>query len=205
MADQDLTRQLLSEIERDPAVSQKRLSESLGVSVGMINWHVKRCVNKGLVKLQQAPVRRYLYYLTPDGFSEKAKLTAHYLQTSFDIFQTGREQYGALFALCQANSWIDVLLVGNTELTELALMVGARFPEIRIVGIIDSSEDQAVQGGTPVYSTIDQFLGDRQRKRIGACIACDFFVGVDKESVTAELAEKLGIDGPRFLIPGILH
>lgn len=60
MSDQNVIRQLLIEIDRNPAISQKRLSEEIGISVGMINWHVKRCVSKGLIKLQQAPVRRYL-------------------------------------------------------------------------------------------------------------------------------------------------
>ncbi|RED43747.1 winged helix-turn-helix transcriptional regulator [Aestuariispira insulae] len=66
-----IVREILMEIERDPNISQKRLAETIGISVGMVNWHIKRCVNKGFVKLQQAPVKRYMYYLTPEGFVEK--------------------------------------------------------------------------------------------------------------------------------------
>ena len=79
MSNEHLVRQILVEIDRNPSVSQRQLSTELGVSIGIVNWHMKRFVRKGLVKLHQAPVRRYLYYLTPDGFAEKARLTAEYL------------------------------------------------------------------------------------------------------------------------------
>lgn len=135
MTEKDVVLKLLAEIERDPAVSQKKLATEVGISVGMINWHVKRCVSKGLIKLQQAPVKRYLYYLTPDGFSEKANLTAKYLQSSLSIFRIGREQYNTLFDLCQANNWRKVALLGNTELSELAQMVAASRNDVKISDI----------------------------------------------------------------------
>ena len=89
MSNETLVRQILVEIDRDPSISQRQLSDNLGVSIGIVNWHMKRFVGKGLVKLQKAPVRRYLYYLTPSGFAEKARLTAEYLNASFDIFRQG--------------------------------------------------------------------------------------------------------------------
>ena len=109
MSNERLVRQILVEIDRNPSISQRQLSVNLGVSIGIVNWHMKRFVTKGLVKLQTAPVRRYLYYLTPAGFAEKARLTADYLKASFDIFRRGRLQYEALFGICAASHWEDVI------------------------------------------------------------------------------------------------
>src|SRR3546814_4310673 len=54
---------------------------------------LKRCAAKGLVKIQNAPARRYAYYLTPKGFAEKSRLVAEYLETSLHFFRGARSQY----------------------------------------------------------------------------------------------------------------
>lgn len=205
MSDQNVIRQLLIEIDRNPAISQKRLSEEIGISVGMINWHVKRCVSKGLIKLQQAPVRRYLYYLTPDGFAEKAQLTASYLQASFDIFRSGREQYSALLTLCQANSWINIVFLGNTELTELALLVSAKFPDLNIIGIIDHANAELTRGGVTIYPSLADLQKAHDRERLDAAVACHYLVAVDQEFDLERFLVNAGLDQSRLLIPGFLQ
>ena len=205
LVDQNVTRQILAEIERNPAVSQKSLSETLGISVGMINWHVKRCVTKGLVKLQQAPVRRYMYYLTPEGFAEKSSLTASFLKASFDIFQTGRQQYAALFALCSANQWQNIVFLGNTELTELATLISNRHEDLNVVAVIDRAGDAANREETVLFPSIEDFAKNRGNANVGAVIACDYQVAVEKSSVTDEIAKHLHLDQARFLIPGFLQ
>ena len=137
MSNETLVRQILDEIDRNPSISQRQLSDNLGVSIGIVNWHMKRFVTKGFIKLQKAPVRRYLYYLTPVGFAEKARLTAEYLTASFDIFRKGRLQYEALFAICAASGWENVVLLGDSELVELACMALARTDGVTVRAILD--------------------------------------------------------------------
>jgi hypothetical protein len=49
-------------------------------------------VKKGWIKITTAPANRYLYYLTPNGFAEKARLTADFFSTSLALFrQSGDE------------------------------------------------------------------------------------------------------------------
>ena len=71
-ADADLD--LLTAVERGEVVTQQMLKHELGVSVGLINALIKRAVKKGLVKVREAPYKRYVYYLTPHGFAEKGRL-----------------------------------------------------------------------------------------------------------------------------------
>ena len=149
MSNEHLIRRILVEIDRNPSVSQRQLSIDLGVSIGIVNWHMKRFVKKGLVKLQQAPVRRYLYYLTPEGFAEKARLTAEFLKSSFKIFDMGRRQYEALFSLCEANHWREVLLLGDSELVELALIALTRFDGVRARAILDPHSIDRRRGTLP--------------------------------------------------------
>jgi DNA-binding MarR family transcriptional regulator len=83
-ADQDdILLGVLNAIERDARTSQRSISSELGVALGLANAYLKRRVNKGLIKVSQAPARRYTYYLTPNGFAEKTRLTAEYFSYSF--------------------------------------------------------------------------------------------------------------------------
>src|SRR5258708_27312746 len=81
--DAEIVLDLLTSIERDSRVTQRKLAGDLGIALGLANSYLRRCVHKGLVKMSQAPLNRYAYYLTPQGFAEKSRLTAEYLSVSF--------------------------------------------------------------------------------------------------------------------------
>ncbi len=83
---------LLQEIEADPDVSQARLAEELGVAIGTINWHIKRLVEKGFVKVKRARRRKLRYIITPEGIALRARLTVDYIQQSFKLFRHIRER-----------------------------------------------------------------------------------------------------------------
>lgn len=204
MADQDVTRKILYKIDNDPTISQKRLAEEIGISVGMINWHVKRCVSKGLIKLQQAPVRRYLYYLTPEGFVEKAQLTASYLQTGFDIFRIGRKQYDELFQKCTKNGWSRIALFGDTELTELALFVATRFSDIEIIGVVDKETLRSDRRGVKITTSAHQLNNLCVGGRVEVLIACHYMSSIDEFMNRNLLLEELNLDQSHFLIPEFL-
>ena len=46
---------------------------------------LKNFLKKGIIKVQQAPYKRYVYYLTPEGFSEKSKLVLEYITDSLSL------------------------------------------------------------------------------------------------------------------------
>ena len=204
MADQEITRKILHKIDNDPAISQKKMAEEIGISVGMINWHIKRCVGKGLIKLQQAPVRRYLYYLTPEGFVEKAQLTASYLQSGFNIFRTGREQYDKLFHRCRKNGWSGIAIFGDTELTELAVLVAAHFPDMKILGIVDKEAVRNEHCGIQIATSPRQLLNTVNKKEINAVIACHYLASIDEFMDRDLVLGEFGLDQARFLIPEFL-
>ena len=90
---------LLESVERDGGQSQRRLAAELGIALGLVNAYLKRCIKKGLVKVSEAPARRYAYYLTPHGFAEKSRLTVEYLGFSFSFFRRARAECAEIFAM----------------------------------------------------------------------------------------------------------
>src|SRR3954447_13244596 len=88
---------LLNSVEQDGDRSQRHIAAELGIALGLVNAYLKRCVRKGLVKVRDAPARRYAYYLTPHGFAEKSRLTVEYLSESFSFFRLAKADCAHVF------------------------------------------------------------------------------------------------------------
>lgn len=137
-SDDEIVLAVLDVVERDTHITQRHLASELGIALGLANTYLKRCVRKGLIKVSQVPPRRYAYYLTPQGFSEKSRLTATYLANSFSFFRRARQQCGEIFADAIAKGHRRLALVGTGDLAEIASLV-AREYQVSIAGVVPGS------------------------------------------------------------------
>jgi len=126
---------VLDAVERDPAVTQRSVARDLNIALGLANAYLRRCVRKGLIKVSQVPRRRYAYYLTPQGFAEKSRLTASYLSHSFSFFRRAREECGQLFAAAARRGHQRLALIGDGDLAEIASLVARDYP-VEIVRVV---------------------------------------------------------------------
>ena len=147
---------LLASVEEDGAQSQRRLAAELGIALGLVNAYLKRCMKKGLVKASQAPARRYVYYLTPQGFAEKSRLTVEYLSFSFGFFRQAKEDCAALFQHAQTRRFERVALMGKSDLAEIATICAIE-SGIKIVATVDATSGHGGNFvGVPLVSSIDE-------------------------------------------------
>ena len=96
-------------------MTQRSLALRLGIAVGLANAYIKRCVRKGWVKAQAVPAKRYAYYLTPKGFSEKSRLVGEYLTSSLGFFRKARAQCADCLAYGHTRGWRRLALVGDGD------------------------------------------------------------------------------------------
>ncbi len=115
------TLSLLTALEDGESVTQRGLAVRIGVALGLTNSLLKRAVRKGLVKVGEAPAKRFAYYVTPKGFHEKGRLVADYLTSSLTFFRRAREEYVDLFQQIRDRGYTRVALVGTGELAEIAI------------------------------------------------------------------------------------
>jgi DNA-binding MarR family transcriptional regulator len=147
--DPEIVLGLLTSIERDSAITQRKLAGDLGIALGLANAYLRRCVRKGLVKMSQVPLNRYAYYLTPQGFAEKSRLTAEYLAVSFNFFRRARGDCAVLLRQCAALGWRRVALYGAGDLAEIAVL-SAGDSGVEVVCVIDASAAGRRCAGLPV-------------------------------------------------------
>jgi DNA-binding MarR family transcriptional regulator len=184
---------LLESVERDGGQSQRKLASDLGIALGLVNAYLKRCVKKGLVKIGQTPPRRYAYYLTPHGFSEKSRLTVEYLSTSFSFFRRAREDCSTVLRAAHARGWTRVVLAGVSDLAEIAIICALE-QGIAIVAVVDPKSASGRYIGTPVVKSIAAVPGG-----FDALVVTD--LQATRESVQAVAAE---LDAGRVLVPALL-
>jgi DNA-binding MarR family transcriptional regulator len=188
-----ITLGLLDAVEHDRAHSQRHLASELGIALGLVNAYLKRCVKKGLVKVRQAPARRYAYYLTPKGFAEKSRLTVEYLSNSFSFFRQAKGDCSDLFRLAKARGVRNVVLIGQSELAEIAALC-AMEQGLGIVGLVDEN----IRGrfmGAPVVGSIDDMP-----------VSFDAVMITDVKnarSISEALVARMGAE--RVLVPELLR
>jgi len=87
----DIHFKLLDILEKNPDLSQRLLSRELGISLGGINYCIRALIEKGQVKAQNFKTNSnkigYIYLLTPQGISEKVKMTKDFLKKRIDEYE----------------------------------------------------------------------------------------------------------------------
>lgn len=94
---------ILKIIAKNPSISQRKIAEQTNISLGQVNFLIKKCVKKGLVKIEGQTTKSIQYNLTPTGMAEKAAKTLQYIKISYgavlaltDKIKNQAEKYKAL-------------------------------------------------------------------------------------------------------------
>jgi len=98
----DTSFKILSAIAKSPPHSQRSLSQTIGMSLGSVNFCLNALIKKGLVKVENFKNNdnklAYAYLLTPKGVKEKSKLTAKFLRHKMQEYERLHEEIFALEA-----------------------------------------------------------------------------------------------------------
>lgn len=185
---------ILDSVDRNGEQSQRRLASELGIAVGLVNAYLKRCVNKGLVKVRTAPMRRYAYYLTPKGLAEKSRLTVDYFSSSFSFFRQARADCAKELQDAHRRGCRTVALIGISDLAEIAILC-AMEAGITVAAVVDADAREERFIGIPVQTSLDGVA-----ERVDAVVATNLVVA----QAAADAA--IAAFGPsRVLIPALLN
>lgn len=138
---------LLSIVEENPQVTQRKLSQRVGIALGLTNVLVRNLAQKGYVRITHTSPKRWFYSLTPQGFSHKIRLTVAYIHRVLDHYQSVRQTLREQLEPLALNEESRVAMYGTGEFAELVYL------GLREIGI----EEIDIFGPT---STVGQrFLG----------------------------------------------
>ena len=131
--------QLLNEVERNDAVTQRSLASKLGVALGLTNLYLKRLAHNGYIKITTIPRHRIKYLLTPRGMAEKSRLTYLYMQYSLSYYRDMRQRLKIVLTERAKAGAKRVVVCGTGELAELAY-ISLREMDLTLVGFVDGNQ-----------------------------------------------------------------
>ncbi|MGE5375090.1 MAG: winged helix-turn-helix transcriptional regulator [Bacteroidota bacterium] len=110
---------LLENIENNPDVNQSTLASQLGVAVGTVNWHLKRLVAKGYVKVKRAERKKLRYIITPEGIALRARLAVDYVEHSFSLYRKIRQRVTEHLKAVEAVGYTRVRILGRGDIADI--------------------------------------------------------------------------------------
>jgi DNA-binding MarR family transcriptional regulator len=144
-SDPNRDRVLLEQIERDPDVTQASLAAQLGVAVGTVNWHLKRLISKGYVKVKRAQRRKLRYIITPEGIALRARLTIDYIDQSMRLYRLVRQRVRETLTEAKQNGVTGVHIKADGDIGDICrltcleqgilVMESDDFPVLEVQGL----------------------------------------------------------------------
>ena len=130
---------LLDMIEKNSNITQRDMSNTLGVALSMINSYVDEIETKGFINRKYKTVKNVEYYITPKGIERKKLLNISYLNASQKVFNSAKENIVMFLNQIIEKGFKNILLYGAGEVAEILLNVIYTDHEIplRVMGIVD--------------------------------------------------------------------
>jgi DNA-binding MarR family transcriptional regulator len=110
---------LLETIEGDPDVNQASIAKQMDVAVGTVNWHLKRLIEKGYVKIKRANRKKLRYIITPEGIALRARLTVDYIEQQFLLYRNTRQHVREHIERVRAAGFDRVALQGEGDVADI--------------------------------------------------------------------------------------
>ena len=130
---------LLEELEKNPIISQRQLSHKFGIALGVTNACLRRMTQKGWIRIRDLNRRRIGYYLTPKGFTEKAKLTLHLISCTVQHYSELKKIISGRLLEMQRDGLERIVFYGVSEEMEVAYIT-LQGVDLKLVGIVEDDE-----------------------------------------------------------------
>lgn len=118
---------ILTAIAERQDLTQRGLSDRVGIALGLTNLYLKRLVRKGYIKVTTIPANRVRYLLTATGLAEKSRLTYEYMAYSLRLYREARERLRSALEPLVAKGRTRFVLYGSGEAAELAYLTLREF------------------------------------------------------------------------------
>ena len=146
----DLT--ILEHIEIEPDTTQASLASRLGVAVGTVNWHLKRLIEKGYVKVKRAERKKLRYIITPEGIALRARLLVDFINSSMEMYRLVRERSEIAIKDLKSQGYTSVSIEGKGDVAEILkltclewgmeIVENENAPNLKIIGLKIFNEDK---------------------------------------------------------------
>ena len=137
--------ELLKHVEESPRLNNRMAAAKLGCSVKLAHELLGRMVDKGLFHVKKHHARRWDYFLTPKGISEKARLTYEFLDFSMHFYREARKRSSQLCRDLAEQGTKRVSFIGASDLAEIVYL-GVKEWNLELVNVFAATNKKQFMG-----------------------------------------------------------
>jgi hypothetical protein len=128
--------EILKHVEESPILNNRMAAMKLGCSVKLAHELLKKMVTRGHLHVKKLHSRRWDYFITAHGISEKARLTYEFLDFSMHFYQEARKESSKLCLSIAESGKKNVALLGANDIAEIAYL-GVKEWRLNLIEIFD--------------------------------------------------------------------
>ncbi len=127
---------ILEHVEGRPDLPRRTAASKLGVSVKLAHKLLTGLVERGLLHVKKENARRWLYFLTPQGVAEKARLTREFIEFSLEFYREARRRSARVCRSLAEAGAERIAFLGLGELAEITYL-GVQEWGLELVEVFD--------------------------------------------------------------------
>ncbi len=131
--------EILKHVEESPRLNNRMLATKLGCSVKLAHSLLKKMVDRGFLHVKKRHSRRWDYFLTPTGITEKAKLTYEFLDFSLFFYHEARRKSSQVCREIKESGKKTVGFIGAADLAEIVYL-GVKEWNLELVDVFDDQK-----------------------------------------------------------------
>jgi len=135
---------ILDLIEKDAKITQRAISDALGIAVSMVNSYLDEYEDEGYIKRKYKSTKTVEYLITKEGKERRKLLNIWYLKSSHEVYLSAKDNIIKFLNQIIDKGFKKILLYGAGEVAEIMLQViysDHSIPLI-VVAVIDDNEDK---------------------------------------------------------------
>jgi DNA-binding MarR family transcriptional regulator len=132
---------ILDMIEKNPNITQREMSKTIGIAVSMVNDHVDQYEKDKLIKRKKHSTKTVEYFITKKGAERRKLLNIWYLKSSHSIYLSAKDNISNFLNQIIEKGFKKILLYGAGEVAEIMLQVmndDNRLP-LEVLAVIDDN------------------------------------------------------------------
>ena len=133
--------EILKHVETTPILNNRLAAAKLGCSVKLSHELLKKMVSKGLLHVTKLHSRRWDYFLTPKGLTEKARITREFLLFSKYFYHEARKASSMLCRRLHEQGVRRIAIIGAGDLAEIVYL-GVKEWGLELTEVFDNRQGE---------------------------------------------------------------
>ena len=135
---------ILDMIEKNSKITQREISQQVGISVSIVNDYIDQYENQGLIIRKKHSTKNVEYFVTKKGSERRKLLNIWYLKSSHEVYLSAKDNITQFLNQIIEKGFKKILLYGAGEVAEIMLIVmndDNKLP-LEVVAVIDDNKER---------------------------------------------------------------